>query len=100
MHDRNVNDRKDTIKGIKKVIRKKQLENAKLDQELEELALSVAERRNVNEMNGNEFRFSLSRSLPSSLFNLLPVLDLLAILVFLGTIRQGILLVLSRKPDG
>ncbi|XP_031564143.1 cilia- and flagella-associated protein 43-like [Actinia tenebrosa] len=51
MHERNVNDRKETIKGIKRVIHKKEKDNTKLDGDLEELALSVAERRNVNEMN-------------------------------------------------
>ena len=53
MHNRNVDDRKTTIKNIKKTLRRKEKENEKLDNELEELALSVAERRNVNETNGN-----------------------------------------------
>ena len=52
MHHRNVNDRKETIKNIKRLIRRKEKENEKLDADLEELALSVAERRNVNEANG------------------------------------------------
>ena len=52
MHHRNVNDRKDTIKNIKRLIRRKEKENEQLDADLEELALSVAERRNVNEANG------------------------------------------------
>lgn len=52
MHYRNVNDRKETIKNIKRLIRRKEKENEQLDADLEELALSVAERRNVNEANG------------------------------------------------
>lgn len=51
MHHRNVNDRKETIKNIKRLIRRKEKENDRLDADLEELALSVAERRNVNEAN-------------------------------------------------
>lgn len=45
MHHRNVNDRKETIKNIKRLIRRKEKENEQLDADLEELALSVAERR-------------------------------------------------------
>ncbi len=52
MHHRNVNDRKNTIKNIKRLIRRKEKDNEQLDADLEELALSVAERRNVNEANG------------------------------------------------
>ena len=52
MHYRNVNDRKEAIKNIKRLIRRKEKENEQLDADLEELALSVAERRNVNEANG------------------------------------------------
>ena len=52
MHHRNVNDRKETIKNIKRLIRRKEKENDQLDADLEELALSVAERRNVSEANG------------------------------------------------
>jgi len=51
MHHRNVNDRKEAIKNIKRLIRRKEKENEQLDADLEELALSVAERRNVNEAN-------------------------------------------------
>lgn len=51
MHYRNVNDRKEAIKNIKRLIRRKEKENEQLDADLEELALSVAERRNVNEAN-------------------------------------------------
>ncbi|KAM7447734.1 Cilia- and flagella-associated protein 43 [Porites harrisoni] len=51
MHHRNVNDRKETIKNIKRLIRRKEKDNEQLDADLEELALSVAERRNVNEAN-------------------------------------------------
>ncbi|XP_015758446.1 PREDICTED: cilia- and flagella-associated protein 43-like [Acropora digitifera] len=51
MHHGNVNDRKERIKNIKRLIRRKEKENEQLDADLEELALSVAERRNVNEAN-------------------------------------------------
>lgn len=51
MHHRNVNDRRETIKNIKRLIRRKEKDNEQLDADLEELALSVAERRNVNEAN-------------------------------------------------
>ena len=54
MHHRNVNDRKETIKNIKRLIRRKEKDNEQLDADLEELALSVAERRNVNEANGKQ----------------------------------------------
>ena len=54
MHHCNVNDRKETIKNIKRLIRRKEKENEQLDADLEELALSVAERRNVNEANGEQ----------------------------------------------
>jgi hypothetical protein len=60
MHERNVDDRKETIKGIKRVIRKKEKDNSNLDHDLEEIALSVAERRNVNEMNGKIWIHRLS----------------------------------------
>ena len=37
---------------MKKAIRKKEIENARLDEELEEQALKVAERKNVSDPNG------------------------------------------------
>ena len=52
MHHRNISDRKESIKNVKRLIRRKEKENEQLDADLEELALSVAERRNVNEANG------------------------------------------------
>lgn len=58
MHHRNVNDRKETIKNIKRLIRRKEKDNEQLDADLEELALSVAERRNVNEANGKQNVFT------------------------------------------
>ncbi|XP_068708688.1 cilia- and flagella-associated protein 43-like [Montipora foliosa] len=51
MHHRNISDRKESIKNVKRLIRRKEKENEQLDADLEELALSVAERRNVNEAN-------------------------------------------------
>lgn len=68
MHHRNVNDRKETIKNIKRLIRRKEKENEQLDADLEELALSVAERRNVNEANG-EWNGSFFFSDPNLLFS-------------------------------
>ena len=59
MHHRNVNDRRETIKNIKRLIRRKEKDNEQLDADLEELALSVAERRNVNEANGQWNRLYL-----------------------------------------
>ena len=58
MHHGNVNDRKETIKNIKRLIRRKEKDNEQLDADLEELALSVAERRNVNEANGKQNVFT------------------------------------------
>ena len=55
MHRRSVEDRINAIKNIKRLIRRKEKENEALDGDLEELALSVAERRNVNEANGIAF---------------------------------------------
>lgn len=45
-------DRRRIIGDLKKAIRKKEIENARLDEDLEELALKVAERKNVSNPNG------------------------------------------------
>lgn len=50
-HVRNVDDRRRIIRDLKKAIRKKEIENSRLDDDLEELALKVAERRNVSDPN-------------------------------------------------
>ena len=72
MHHRNVNDRRETIKNIKRLIRRKEKDNEQLDADLEELALSVAERRNVNEANGQWNRLYLPVTL--FFFSLLVIL--------------------------
>ena len=54
MHKRNVEDRRNSIKKLKRLIRQKDDENSSLDNDLEEISLSVAERRNVNDANGKE----------------------------------------------
>ena len=52
MHKRNVSDRSNALKKLKKLIKTKESDNTSLDQNLEELSLSVAERRNVSQTNG------------------------------------------------
>eukprot|EP00795_Rhopilema_esculentum_P012071 gene12071-2664_t len=54
MHKRNVLDRSNALKKLKKLIKSKESDNTSLDQNLEELSLSVAERRNVSQTNENE----------------------------------------------
>lgn len=52
MHKRNVTDKLDALKRFKRLIKKKEEDNTELDGRLEDLSLSVAERRNVSETNG------------------------------------------------
>ncbi|CAB3976600.1 Hypothetical predicted protein [Paramuricea clavata] len=47
-HARNVEDRHRVIRDLKKAIRKKEIENERLDIDLEEMAITVAERKNVS----------------------------------------------------
>ena len=51
MHKRNVTDKLDALKRFKRLIKKKEDENTGLDGRLEDLSLSVAERRNVSQTN-------------------------------------------------
>merc|ERR1712226_292497 len=53
MHHRNIKDRKRVIRTLKRQIRDKNTENEKLDTELEKLALCVAERKNINDVNAD-----------------------------------------------
>lgn len=51
-HARNVEDRQRVIRDLKRAIRKKEIENERMDVGLEEMALKVAERKNVSDPNG------------------------------------------------
>ena len=52
MHDRKVGDKKRAIRKLKRQIRQKADENQKLDDDLEEMALDVAERTQINKSHG------------------------------------------------
>ena len=58
MHDRKVGDKKRVMRKLKRQIRQKSDENQKLDVDLEEMALDVAERTQINKNHG-EFNTSL-----------------------------------------
>lgn len=49
---RNVEDRRRVIRDLKKAIRRKEIENKRMDIDLEEMAIKVAERQNVSNPNG------------------------------------------------
>ena len=49
---RNVEDRRRVIRDLKKAIRRKEIENQRMDIDLEEMAIKVAERQNVSNPNG------------------------------------------------
>ena len=49
---RNVEDRRRVIRDLKKAIRRKEIENQRMDTDLEEMAIKVAERQNVSNPNG------------------------------------------------
>lgn len=51
-HVRNVEDRRRVIRDLKKAIRRKEIENQRMDTDLEEMAIKVAERQNVSNPNG------------------------------------------------
>ena len=53
MHTNNIADKNRSLKRLKRLIKNKETDNSKLDENLEELSLSVAERRNVSQTNGN-----------------------------------------------
>lgn len=52
MHQKNVADRKRQIRSLKRQIREKGDENIQREEDLEQLSLSVAERKNINDVNG------------------------------------------------
>ena len=49
---RNVEARRRVIRDLQKAIRRKEIENERMDIDLEEMALKVAERRNVSNPDG------------------------------------------------
>lgn len=51
-HEKNVDDRKKTLRELKRIIKEKAEENSALTKELEELNVSVNERRHIHEVNG------------------------------------------------
>ena len=54
-----VDDKRRALKELKRVIKERTEENAGLTKELEELNVSVNERRNIHEVNGMLFKFYL-----------------------------------------
>lgn len=63
MHGRNVQDRKRIIRKLRHQIVSKVEENEQLDIDLEEMALSVAERKNIHDVTGKcTVNFDLSCS--------------------------------------
>ncbi len=58
---RNVEARRRVIRDLQKAIRRKEIENERMDIDLEEMALKVAERRNVSNPDG-EFNYSRKES--------------------------------------
>ncbi|XP_074642124.1 cilia- and flagella-associated protein 43-like isoform X2 [Tubulanus polymorphus] len=53
-HEKNVQDRKSTLKELRKIIREREEENKSLDGELEELNVSVNERRHIHEVDADK----------------------------------------------
>ena len=51
-HEKNVDERKKTLRDLKRIIKERADENAALTKELEELNVSVNERRHIHEVNG------------------------------------------------
>ena len=51
-HEKNVDERKKTLRDLKRIIKERAEENAALTKELEELNVSVNERRHIHEVNG------------------------------------------------
>ena len=51
-HEKNVMQKKRIVKDLKKTIKERQDENGELSNELEDLNVSVNERRNIHEVNG------------------------------------------------
>ena len=69
MHKRNVQDRQRIINKLKRQIREKKAENKKYDVDLEEMSVSVVERRNINEVNGKNNLSLVSFHFSSHLLN-------------------------------
>lgn len=55
MHGRKVGDKKRVMKKLKRQIRQKADQNQKLDMDLEEMALDVAERTQIKKSHGKSF---------------------------------------------
>ena len=53
-HEKACDERKKILKGLRHTIRGKEKNNASLDNDLEEMNVSVAERKHINEVNGKE----------------------------------------------
>ncbi|XP_077865529.1 LOW QUALITY PROTEIN: cilia- and flagella-associated protein 43-like [Saccoglossus kowalevskii] len=53
-HEKNVRERKDILSQIRKIIRRKEKENGKLLRELQELNVSVTERKHINSVNADK----------------------------------------------
>ena len=51
-HEKNVDDRKKTLRDLKRIVKERADENTALTKELEELNVSVNERRHIHEVNG------------------------------------------------
>ena len=51
-HEKNCEERKKIVKKLRQTIRGKEKNNATLDKDLEEMNVSVAERKHINEVNG------------------------------------------------
>ena len=54
-HEKNVREKKRQLKELKKIIKDKTEENGSLGTELEELNVSVNERRHIHEVNGESY---------------------------------------------
>jgi len=54
MHKSNITEKNRSLKRLTRLIKNKETDNSKLDEDLEELSLSVAERRNVSQTIENE----------------------------------------------
>ena len=59
VHEKTLDDKKKTLKEIEKTIKQKENDNEQLLKELEDLNVSVHERKHIEEVNG-EFSFFLS----------------------------------------
>ena len=57
MHKSNITDKNKSLKRLTRLIKNKEDDNSKLDEDLEELSLSVAERRNVSQTIGKALVF-------------------------------------------